>query len=193
MTAAAAERYLIPALWLAWAGYWGLASFGVKPASRSEPALSRFLHIAPLALAAFLLWGRRPPIPWLDARFLAANEPAVAIAAVALVGAGLLFAVWARRHLGRNWSGIVTIKEGHELMTSGPYALVRHPIYSGLLLALAGSALARGEWSGVLAVLVAGLALWRKLRIEERWMRERFGEQYRSYSARVAAVVPFLL
>jgi protein-S-isoprenylcysteine O-methyltransferase Ste14 len=69
-------------------------------------------------------------------------------------------------HIGTNWSGIVTIKQGHELVTTGPYALVRHPIYSGLLLAFIGSAMARGEWRGVLAVLIAFLALWRKLRLE---------------------------
>jgi protein-S-isoprenylcysteine O-methyltransferase Ste14 len=96
-------------------------------------------------------------------------------------------------HIGTNWSGTVTIKQGHELVTTGPYALVRHPIYTGLLLALAGSALARGEWRGALAVLIALLALWRKLRLEEHWMREQFGEAYRAYSRRVAALVPFIL
>jgi protein-S-isoprenylcysteine O-methyltransferase Ste14 len=67
-------------------------------------------------------------------------------------------------HLGRNWSGTVTIKQDHELIASGPYALVRHPIYTGLLLALVGSAMARGELRGAIAVLVAWAALWRKLR-----------------------------
>ena len=106
--------------------------------------------------------------------------------------AGLLFTVWARIHIGRNWSGTVTIKEGHELITSGPYAIVRHPIYAGLLLAFVGSGLARGEWRGVLAVVIAFLALWRKLRLEERWMREQFGPAYQAYSQRVAALIPFL-
>ena len=101
--------------------------------------------------------------------------------------------MWARVHLGRNWSGIVTVKEGHELITGGPYAIVRHPIYTGLLLAFIGSALARGEWRGVLAVAVVLAALWRKLGLEERWMREQFGSAYQAYSQRVAALVPFLL
>jgi protein-S-isoprenylcysteine O-methyltransferase Ste14 len=86
----------------------------------------------------------------------------------------------------------VTIKEGHELVTTGPYALVRHPIYTGLLLAFLGSALARGEWRGIVAVAIATGALWRKLRFEERWMRQQFGEAYRAYCARVAALVPFV-
>jgi len=103
----------------------------------------------------------------------------------------MLFTVWARVHLGGNWSGIVTIKHDHELIANGPYAIVRHPIYTGLLVAFIGSAMARGEWRGVLAVLVAWLALWRKLRVEENWLAERFGQQYEAYRRRVPALVPF--
>ena len=87
----------------------------------------------------------------------------------------------------------MTIKQDHELVTSGPYALVRHPIYAGLMLAFAGSAIARAEWRGILAVAIALWALWRKLRLEEQWMRERFGEAYQKYSSRVAALVPFVI
>ena len=111
-------------------------------------------------------------------------------AATLIIAIGLLFAVWARIHLGRNWSGSVTIKQEHELITSGPYAIVRHPIYTGLLLALIGTAMARAEWRGLLAVLIATAALWRKFRVEERWMTEQFGQQYKAYGARVPALVP---
>jgi protein-S-isoprenylcysteine O-methyltransferase Ste14 len=85
----------------------------------------------------------------------------------------------------------VTIKEGHQLVTTGPYAIVRHPIYTGLLLAIAGSAIAIGEWRGVLAVVVAFASFLHKLRLEERWMRQQFGEAYRSYCRRVPALLPF--
>jgi len=87
----------------------------------------------------------------------------------------------------------VTIKQDHELVTSGPYAFVRHPIYTGLLLAIGGSAIALGEWRGVVALVLAAAALWMKLRVEERWMREQFGAAYTAYAARVAALVPFVL
>ena len=70
---------------------------------------------------------------------------------------------------------------------------MRHPIYTGLLLALIGTALARGEWRGVVAVALALWAFWRKLRIEEQWMREQFGNAYEEYSGRVAALIPFVL
>jgi len=92
-----------------------------------------------------------------------------------------------------NWSQAVTLKEDHELITSGPYALVRHPIYTGLLIAFAGSAIARGEWRGLLAVALVFVALWRKLKLEERWMRSHFGEAYETYSRRVSALLPYVI
>ena len=111
----------------------------------------------------------------------------------AITAGGMLFSVWARRYLGKNWSQAVTLKEGHELITSGPYALVRHPIYTGLLLAFVGCAVARGEWRGLLAVALVFGALWRKLRLEETWMRVQFGESYEAYSRQVAALVPYII
>jgi protein-S-isoprenylcysteine O-methyltransferase Ste14 len=185
-------RYLFPALWLGWVAYWWAMSANVKATVRRESVSSRLLHIVPLLLAAILLWVPQLPLPVLGERFL---PPAAwpFWAGAVLTAGGLLFTVWARLHLGRNWSGTVTIKQGHELVTSGPYAIARHPIYTGLLLAFVGSALARSEWRGVLAVALAFWALWRKLKLEERWMREQFGDAYETYSRRVAALVPFVL
>jgi protein-S-isoprenylcysteine O-methyltransferase Ste14 len=109
---------------------------------------------------------------------------------VAMLLAGLAFSVWARRWLGRNWSGIVTLKQDHELVRGGPYRFARHPIYTGILVGFAGSALARNEWRGVLAVVIGYAALWRKLKLEERWMIERFGDAYRKFQAEVPALIP---
>ena len=111
---------------------------------------------------------------------------------VVLLIAGQLFAVWARDILGRNWSGTVTVKEDHELIQTGPYRLVRHPIYTGLLLALTGSALAQDRWSSVLAVVLVFVSFWIKLLREEAWMRETFGEKYDAYCARTKRLVPFV-
>jgi protein-S-isoprenylcysteine O-methyltransferase Ste14 len=189
---AVAYRFLIPAMWLSWVAYWWVASRHVKPTARRESVPSRLMHIAPLSLAVLLLWPERVPLSTLGERFVPlAAWPFWTGAALTL--AGLSFTVWARVFLGGNWSGIVTVKEGHELITGGPYRFVRHPIYTGLLLAFCGSALARGEWRGVLAVCLVFAALWRKLRIEEQWMRERFGSQYQQYSRRVAALIPLVL
>jgi protein-S-isoprenylcysteine O-methyltransferase Ste14 len=183
-------KYLFPAMWMAWLAYWWLASRTVKPVERRESAGSRLLHIVPLGLTAWLLWAQSVPGAILNARLFPWAPWAVSLGAL-MTAIGLLFTVWARVHIGRNWSGIVTIKRGHELVDTGPYALVRHPIYTGLLVAFSGSALARGEWRGILAVLVAWVALWRKLRLEERWLTERFGETYAAYRQRVPALLPY--
>jgi protein-S-isoprenylcysteine O-methyltransferase Ste14 len=163
----------------------------VKTTTRHESVSSRLGHVIPLAIAAVLLAAPRMPIPILDERFMPRTVWSFWIGAL-LTATGILFTVWARVHIGRNWSGTVTIKEGHELVMTGPYAIVRHPIYAGLMLALIGSALARAEWRGILAVVIAFLALWRKLRLEERWMQEQFGPAYEAYRQRVAALIPFL-
>ncbi|HEY7640477.1 MAG TPA: isoprenylcysteine carboxylmethyltransferase family protein [Steroidobacteraceae bacterium] len=187
-----AYRYLFPALWLGWMGYWWAASFNVKTAARHETLPSRLAHIVPLMLAFLLLFPERSLIPALGQRFMPYFAAAFWVGA-ALTLAGLLFTVWARVHIGRNWSGTVTVKHDHDLITSGPYRYVRHPIYSGLVLAFVGSALARGEWRGVVALALVVGSFWRKLRLEERWMREQFGSAYEEYSRRVAALIPFVL
>jgi protein-S-isoprenylcysteine O-methyltransferase Ste14 len=110
---------------------------------------------------------------------------------LALVIAGLLFAIWARVHLGGNWSGTVTIKQGHELIRSGPYAYVRHPIYTGLLAALLGTTAASGTVHAAVGLAIIAVALVRKLRIEEAFMREIFPDAYQRYSAEVPALIPF--
>jgi len=185
-------RYLFPAMWLSWAAYWWVSSRNVKSAVRRESLASHVSHIGPLILAALLLSVPSIPVPILGQRFLPRAAWLLGIAAT-LTAAGLLVTVWARQYLGTNWSATVTIKEGHELITRGPYALVRHPIYTGLLLAFAGSAMAVGEWRGVLAVALAFLALWRKLLLEERWMHQEFGEVYQAYCRRVPALIPFVV
>jgi protein-S-isoprenylcysteine O-methyltransferase Ste14 len=179
-------------MWVSWALYWWALSRNVKVNARRESLGSRLLHIGPLVIAVFLLWVPSMPFAFLDKPILAWTVSLFWIGA-ALTAAGLLFTVWARVHLGTNWSGTVTIKKGHELITSGPYAWVRHPIYTGLLFAFAGSALARDELRGVLAFVLVLWSLWRKLRNEERWMREQFGEAYSTYARRVAALIPFVL
>ena len=183
---------LVGALWIAWAVYWFVAARLVKQNRREESALSRAAHIVPLGIAAWLLWAPALPGHFLEGRFLPA-APATYWTGVVIVALGLLFAIWARNVLGRNWSGIVTLKQDHELIRTGPYRYVRHPIYTGLLIAFAGSAIARGEWRGLLALAIAFVALWRKLKLEEQWMIDTFGDAYRRYRDEVRALIPFVL
>ncbi len=97
--------------------------------------------------------------------------------------AGLVFCVWARVTLGRNWSGTITLKEGHELIERGPYRFVRHPIYTGMLAMFLASAIALGHLGGFAAVLLAFVSFWIKLGEEEKLMLRQFPDQYPLLSA----------
>lgn len=184
--------YLFPAMWLSFLAYWWAMSKHVKVTEQRESGLSRLVRLLAMVCAAALLWLPRVPLPLLGERFLPSGTVCFWTGSV-VTATGLLFAVWARHHLGSNWSQAVTLKEDHALVTSGPYALVRHPIYTGLLLAFLGSGVARGEWRGLLAVALVFGVLWHKLRLEEQWMHAQFGESYEAYSRRVAALVPYII
>jgi protein-S-isoprenylcysteine O-methyltransferase Ste14 len=184
--------YFIQAIWLAYLIYWWAKSTNVKTAELIESALSRRVRFVLIMLAAVLLAFPGIPLAFLNQHFIPLGIVRFWIGSVLTVS-GLLFSIWARNHLGRNWSQAVTIKKGHELITSGPYALVRHPIYTGLLLAFIGSAIAVGRWRGVLAVILIFVVLWNKLKFEEKWMRAQFGSSYESYAQRVAALVPYVM
>ncbi len=185
-------KYLVPCLWFIWALYWLISASNVKPTVRVEDAGSRAAHVIPLAVAGILLASPNLPVPWLYARFVEPTPMTYFLGAV-LAACGLAFAIWARRVLGRNWSGTVTLKQGHELIRSGPYRWVRHPIYSGLLLGILGTAIAQAQWRGLLALTIVFMAFWGKLRNEERWLAEIFGAEYANYRSEVAALIPFIL
>jgi protein-S-isoprenylcysteine O-methyltransferase Ste14 len=183
-------RFLIGFLWLAWFAYWAVASGSVKPTQRRESVLSRTSHAVPLALGVLLImWPRSAN--FLFQRFVPPG-PLTDLAGLALLVAGLAFSVWARIHLGRNWSGTVTLKQDHELIRSGPYRFVRHPIYTGLLIAVLGTALSLGEWRGLITLALFAIAFVRKIGIEERFMRETFGDAYERYRRDVPALIPFI-
>ncbi len=167
-------------------------AFRVKATAQSESVPSRLSHLAPLLFAGYLLAAPQVPIVLLNGRFVPLAIWPVALGA-ALTFAGLLFSVWARFELAGNWSDFVQVKHDHELIVGGPYRWVRHPIYTGLILMFVGTALAVGEWRGVVAVAVAAASFWRKLRLEEAVMRRQFGETYAQYAERVPALIPFVL
>jgi len=186
-------QYVIPFLWLASAVYWVLSASRVKATAREESIASRTAHLVPMAVAVLLLFAPRS-LPWgVIGERMFAGGPATHWIGAAAVAAGLAFAAWARVHLGKNWSGTVTVKSDHELIRSGPYRFVRHPIYSGGLFAMAGTVVARGEWRGLLAVLIMFAAVWWKLQREELWMGEAFGENYAKYRSEVSALIPFVI
>ena len=180
--------------WISFLAYWGWHAIGVKRAVRTEPlALRLFAYWLPLLLAASLLgpgdWYQGCP---LHERILPKSLALKALG-VALTWAGVLLAIWARRLLGRNWSSEVQIKREHELIEAGPYRYIRHPIYTGLLLAFFGTALKMGDWRGVVAFIVVFASFLYKLRHEERWLLESFGDSYAAYMRRTRALIPGLM
>ncbi len=187
-----AIKWSIEAAWVAFCAYWFIMSFGVKRAVKRQSLSSRGLHIAVAVLAYMLLftdWLSCGPLAW---RFLPDWRIWAVIGAV-LTWAGVALAIWARTILGRNWSATVTVKQDHTLVRSGPYSAVRHPIYSGLLLAGLGTALAVGEVHSLLAVAIGLVGFRVKSRLEERFMIEQFGREYEDYRHHSWALVPFVL
>ncbi len=178
-------------LWLGWLAYWLVAARDVKTTRRREGATTFLLNRVFVVIGALLLVIYRQPLHWLNERFIPPGLAAYFLGLV-MVAAGLGFAVWARVYLGRNWSATVTVKQDHELVRSGPYGLVRHPIYTGLLLALLGTAVGIGEWRGLVALAFFTIGFLVKIKAEERLMSETFGEQYARYRAEVPALIPFI-
>jgi protein-S-isoprenylcysteine O-methyltransferase Ste14 len=176
--------------WLLWLVYWIVAARRAKTTRAHEAGGARALDAVLLLTAAFLM-GARGVLPEpLTARFIPADVTVFALATVLTV-AGLLFSVWARAHLGSNWSSTVTLKAEHALIRSGPYRFVRHPIYSGVLLALLGTVIALGEWRGVIALVLLFGAFFRRTRAEETQLRTIFPD-YEQYAGTTAALIPYI-
>ena len=182
---------LIVWLWLAFGIVWTAAALSTKQTRRRETAVASVLHLAILMLALGLVF-EAPLRPGLLNAFFIARTPVVEWIGVGLTAAGLGVAVFARAMLGRNWSGTVTVKEGHQLIRRGPYALVRHPIYSGLALAMLGTAIFYAR-VGALGGFALALFAWRiKSRAEETFMEQEFGAEYAEYKRRVKALIPWV-
>ena len=176
--------------WEAFALVWLVGAIYTKPTLRGTNPGVRIASLATLLLGFFLMTSDWVP-SWLLTRPLLVS-PALQSTGVALTVIGCSFAIWARLALGRNWSGNPTVKSGHELVISGPYALTRHPIYTGMLVAVIGMTLADPRWRCMLGAILITLALLVKIRQEERLMIETFPETYPTYRRRVRALIPGL-
>ncbi len=186
--------YLCRLIWLAWMVVWMIWALRTKQARQRLKFAEALPYMVPTAIGVYLafsdakvlrlmgLW--RPgiaPVPWLMGL------------GVGLTAAGLLFAIWARLYLGQNWSGLVTVKHDHQLIRTGPYHFVRHPIYSGIILALIGTVLCRRNLWGFAGVALVWLGFSMKSRLEERFMVQTFGSQYEEYRRTTGAIIPRLL
>ena len=183
--------WLIASLWVIWEAYWIISARGLKRPTSSEPLSSRLPVIIGLALSIALLL-----VPNWFGSFIGGDitqhDDLSYFGGLVIALAGMAIAFWARHTLGRNWSGRVTIKEDHELVTAGPYRWVRHPIYTGALLIVTGSALALGRFGGLLSIAIMTTIFLHKIRMEERMLSEYFGNQYEEYRRRTDALIPSL-
>ena len=172
------------ALWFVLSVYWEIARR--NDTTERESGASRGVHVFLTAAAQILVLF---PVPFLRTRFL---PPAlwVSAAGLALEAAGLWLAIWARRVLGRNWSGAIASNVDHELVQAGPYRSIRHPIYTGVLAMYVGAAIVSGQLHALLGVLFAIVAYARKIPMEEAHMRRHFGAAYDEYSKRSRALLP---
>jgi protein-S-isoprenylcysteine O-methyltransferase Ste14 len=178
-------------LWTVLLVVWLIAWLRTKRTQERAPFVSRLAYGVPVGLASWLLFSDNLPFTWLQDRIIPKNIYTEATA-ITLTALGIAFAIWARFYLGQNWSSAVGVKVGHELIRTGPYAWVRHPIYSGLILAMIGTAMARREPRGFFSVVLLWLGFLIKSRMEEKFMRKTFGPDYEDYSKSTGALVPRL-
>lgn len=183
------SRPWIDALWLLFGVYWLVSALKRKKTKQRETVLQRFGYTLPLALVFYLLYQHQPHYGWLDNRFVPAG-PFGEWLGVLLTAAGIGVAFWARWHLGTNWSGVVTLKEGHELIRTGPYRSIRHPIYTGILLALFGTAIAFGAVRGLFAVAIVWLSFYIKARREESFLSQEFGPGFAEHQQHTGMFLP---
>jgi protein-S-isoprenylcysteine O-methyltransferase Ste14 len=169
------ERLLQAAVvpWMALIVVWVVGALRTKRTIQSQSSASQLLYTVILIAGVCLIFAKQSGIPWLDHQLYPVTVP-IALVGLLAVLMGVAFSVWAR------------------LMRTGPYRIVRHPIYSGILLGMLGSALQRGGIRCFVGVLICGFSFWLKTRAEERFMVQSFGEQYLQYRHRVKALAPFI-
>jgi protein-S-isoprenylcysteine O-methyltransferase Ste14 len=188
---AAISIQLIIACWVGFLGYWGFSALGEKPVAERQPWLSIFVHRVPILLGGALLWYPRLPYP-LDLPLTPHTDLPCAFGGITCA-LGLVVAIWSRRTLAGNWSSTVTFKQGHELIQTGPYRFVRHPIYTGILLMCLGTAIVVGRLQSWLGFLLLCLGFWIKLKQEDSLLTRHFPNDYPAYRDRVKALVPFII
>jgi protein-S-isoprenylcysteine O-methyltransferase Ste14 len=182
--------FAIVGLWALWALSWALAGAWANRTEKRAGMRAEAPYRAVLFVGALIF-----AVP------AHGYDGALRLWHIGLVGAwtcvvvealGFATAWWARIHLGRLWSGQITKKEGHHVVDTGPYGLVRHPIYTGILVALYATTIAKGTVLGIIGAAIFTTGLWMKARLEERWLASELGaEEYAAYRRRVPMLVPF--
>ncbi len=178
-------------LWVVFVVVWFVRALKTKPVQTREGVSSRLSYSVLSIAGAYTLFGGNSPRTWLHIDIFPASLW-IQVLAVLITAVGIGFAIWARAYLGGNWSAAVTVKVGHQLVQTGPYRWVRHPIYSGMILGLFGTAMARRELGALVAVVLFYIGFKIKSRIEEQAMIGTFGAQYDDYRRSTGAIIPKL-
>jgi protein-S-isoprenylcysteine O-methyltransferase Ste14 len=182
---------LLAVIWLAFLASWVAASFWSGQTKKHVMTLDSARYRIPIAIGAVLftpvtshMLGEKP-------LWVFGDLGVYLLALVAL--AGISFTWWARIHLGRFWSNAITHKEGHQVIDSGPYGLVRHPIYTGLIIGMLATGIAVGTVTAILGAILISAGMWQKARMEEVFLMAELGaDAYGSYRRRVPMLIPFL-
>jgi protein-S-isoprenylcysteine O-methyltransferase Ste14 len=180
---------IIGDLWMLFALYWLVSALNRKKTKRRESWFQRLAYVLPLVAAFFLLFRYEYGHTWLGTRFVP-DTPMVHWLGVAIMASGVAIAFWARFHLGANWSGVVTLKEGHELIRTGPYRTIRHPIYTGILFAFLGNVIEVGQVRGLIGLLIIWLSFYVKARREESFLAQEFGPNFNEHTQRTGMFLP---
>jgi protein-S-isoprenylcysteine O-methyltransferase Ste14 len=184
------DSVLIRDVWIVWLATWVILAFRTKrTVSRRQPV--RPLMVVFVILIVTTAIGSRAGVDWHHQYWRV--DSALSVLATSLVVLGAAFAIWARLTIGTNWSGTITLKEDHELIVRGPYRLVRHPIYTGLIAMGLGSVLMFAQPVYLLEFAFVTPLLLMRIPVEERLMTETFPDQYPDYRRRVKAIIPFVL
>jgi protein-S-isoprenylcysteine O-methyltransferase Ste14 len=177
--------------WVVFSLWWCVRLIANQRVAEQESFGSRLVYMVPFCAAVWLLCSTRPLGP-LDFQMWP-RTPLVEWLGFAVECVGIGFAIVARETLGKLWSGAVTLKEGHRIIRQGPYALVRHPIYTGILPGFVGATIAHGQLRALLSLFLAAACFQRKIQLEERLLVGHFGDEYRDYRRQVRALIPFIL
>jgi len=176
-------------LWILFIGYWSAAAGQAGAIRTAETPRSRQIHQLLMYGALVFAFVR---FPGLTLRWLPKNSWIIAAGFVIQISSAIL-AIFARKHLGRNWSAEIASKVDHQLIKTGPYRLIRHPIYTGMLGMFAGTAFLSGELHALVGVAIISVAYLRKIRLEEKNLRNVFGTKYDEYRKNSWALIPFLI
>jgi protein-S-isoprenylcysteine O-methyltransferase Ste14 len=179
-------------VWIAWFVSWWLAAIWSNPTVK-QPEAGREIPYRIVVIVGIILLAGLYPHRFYSEIVLWRTSVTFGWMMVSLAVVGFLFMWWARIHLGKFWSASVRLKAGHRIVDTGPYGLVRHPIYTGIIVAGYASAILRGTVAGFLGATLMTVSWYIKARMEERFLREQLGaEGYDSYARRVPMLVPFL-